>query len=218
MTRHLKQNNGARPPRQLGASHASTERSLGAAGIAIYPGAGQARVHMQLSDGMLKGKKVVVSLSLLMPLLAFGGEPPALPCKTPKELMRAVEYALKRQDTNFFWKLHYWTNVSAERQERRKSSTLHFKGPQDINISYSDFRLIPAPPDVNKVRRRKDGTEIYPNLPIEGLIAYKNRIVSKDVLGRHIRGEAGGDMEYGRAPDGTWWLTVNVYRPVAPTQ
>jgi len=132
--------------------------------------------------------------------------------------MRAVEYALTRQDTNFFWKLHCWTNISAERQERRKSSTLHFKDPGDIKKSYSNFRLVPVPPDINKVRRRKDGGAIYPNIPIEGLIAYDCQIVSKDFLGRRTSGGAGGDIEYGRTLDGTYWLTVMVYGPPSQTQ
>ena len=40
---------------------------------------------------------------------------PALPCKSPQELLKAVEYALTSQDTNYFWKLCYWKDVPAGR-------------------------------------------------------------------------------------------------------
>jgi hypothetical protein len=158
-------------------------------------------------------------------MAAMGGAAPALPCKSAQELLKAVEYALTNQDTNYFWKLCYWKDVPAADEPMYKRIWLiHFKQPSDATKEYSGFRLQPLPKDydVNKPKpRRRGGNEfVGPNLPIIGFIGYKTKgtLADVDIRGRSARYSAGGDIEYSKAPDGTYWLPVNVPVPVGPNK
>jgi hypothetical protein len=137
--------------------------------------------------------------------------PPALPCKSPEELLKAVQYALTYQDTNYFWKLCYWKEVPvADEPLHKRIGLIHFKQKDDVTKSYSGFRLLPAPPDVNKPRpRRKNGPLVAPNLPITGLIGYKTKGTATAIIGEPSRYSAVGDVAYGKAPDGTYWLPLS---------
>jgi hypothetical protein len=146
--------------------------------------------------------------------------PPALPCKSPKELLKAVEYALTSQDTNYFFKLCYWKDVPATNQPMKKQTLrfLYFKGEDDLTKNYSGFRLVPAPSYANKPRLRSSrGRDLVaPNIPIVGLINYKTKGTTSGLLGKSSRYSAGGDVEYGKAPDGTYWVPINVPVPAPP--
>src|SRR5262245_8454277 len=145
---------------------------------------------------------------------AAADKAPALPCKSPTELAQAVDYALNNQDTNVFWKLCYWKYVSAADESRSRRITLiHFKYADDLTKTYSRFQLLPSLPDANTPRPknpRNNRVQRVPNLPVVGLIGYRTRGTSRGLTGEVIRYSAGGDMEYGRAPDGTYWLTIDV--------
>ena len=167
--------------------------------------------------------KIILSLLLVGPSVFAAA--PALPCKSPQELLKAVEYALTNQDTNYFWKLCYWKDVPAADEPMRRSYWLiHFKTPSDATKNYSGFRLLPLPKDydVNKPKLRKRGGSDYvgPNLPIIGFIGYKTTGTLADVelKGRAARFSAGGDIEYSKAPDGTYWLPVNIPVPAPAKQ
>jgi hypothetical protein len=154
------------------------------------------------------------SLALVFVLFAaarcLSATPPPLPCKSPEELLKAVEFALTNQDTNYFWQLCYWKDVPKTNElTQRRIRLIHFKN-RDETKNYSDFRLLPAPADVNKPRFNRQ-----PNLPILGFIGYKTKGTTQ-IGDKTSRYSAGGDIEYGKAPDGTYWLTVNVPVSAAP--
>lgn len=140
--------------------------------------------------------------------------PPTLPCKSPAALVEAVEYALNSQDTNFFFSLCYWDNVPAGEQPINKSiARVHFKHSDDLSKSYSRFQLQPPPADANSPRPKKPRAkqvQRVPNLTVVGMISYRTRGTAQGLTSETIRFSAAGDMEYGRAPDGTYWLTVHI--------
>jgi hypothetical protein len=94
-------------------------------------------------------------------------EAPQGPYKTPERLKGAVEFALVHQDTNFFWSLHCWTNVTpdAERIHRILSTGL-FENSSGDRYKFRSFGFR-APLDGDNVPKRvKGGSYSQWNIPI----------------------------------------------------
>src|SRR5258706_7578994 len=144
---------------------------------------------------------------------------PQPPFKTAEELKRAVEFALVRQDTNLFWSLHCWTNVTAqaERIHRKFSEGLFEKSPRD-RYKFRSFGFRPPFSNDNVPKRRKNGSYSQWNVPIDGYVFFNQYGRDGESLPGYPHGtkfSADGGLGYGKRPDGTYWLAV--VTDVAPT-
>src|SRR5437870_3559744 len=122
---------------------------------------------------------MAVSLLLLAPLASSGKTTPKLPCKTPQELMGAVKSALESQDTNTFWKLHCWTNVSLEdgRWIRKPAYGL-FKTSDDEKILYKSFSVRGVEKGYNAPRPVGPKGSLQYNIPVTGIITFTSKVTS----------------------------------------
>lgn len=143
-------------------------------------------------------------------------EPPTFPCKTPQKLLSAVRYALENQDTNLFWSLHCWTNVPPISERNHKGVTsVYFKQDASDHLTFSSFRIIDPPHDYTNTARFRNGGERYFNIPVTGIIAFREKARKANPVfpSKPLVYSADGEAPFGRTADGTYALAVKADTP-----
>jgi hypothetical protein len=169
--------------------------------------------------------RIICGLIISLAVQCGRAAEPAPPCKTPKELMKCVQHALQTQDTNLFWKLHCWTNVSPKLERFHKFAlSSYFKKYPDDRMTFGSFRILPPLPEHTRTVTRRNGSQSQQNLPVEGWITFRQKgtsrlegLVGADGLGKRYTFSADGELLFGKAADGNYWLSVIISTPPANT-
>ena len=148
----------------------------------------------------------VVILSLAFISCSANKVKPELPCRTPQQLKRALDYALNANDTNYLWQLYTWTNVAPTSEQAEKQIQLQFHPEQSGDWSvFKSFRVVtPPPPDLQAIATRTDPTKARFNIPIQGVIYCDQKMLKRSVHSSF------GHMEFpfGQLPDGSCAVAV----------
>jgi hypothetical protein len=145
-------------------------------------------------------------LPLLILVAGFSQGVVAAPlCKTPEDLRVAFEACLKAGDTNQFWKLHCWTNVSRSDESMHKSLTGGSVAlPAGEKLLRCKTAIGPPLKKSNTPRPVKKGGFIRPNIPVTGVIGFSQMFSGFAVE---------NFVEFGKGPDGNYWLVVPILVP-----
>src|SRR5262245_8988741 len=103
-----------------------------------------------------------------------GPPPTAPPYHSAKELRDAVKAVLGVQDTNAFWRLTCWTNVSPEDERSHKKASLNanFKQTPQDTVSYGGFSIKSVEKGFgNPTPIGPKGLLAY-NIPVTGVITF----------------------------------------------
>ena len=153
-----------------------------------------------------------MSMRRLLPLLILGAGlshvvVAAPPCKTPEDLRVAFETCLKTGDTNQYWKLHCWTNVSRSDETMHKSLTVGSVAlPAGEKLLRCKTTIGPPLKQSNTPRPVKKAGFLKPNIPVTGVIGF-SQVFSTFVVESFV--------EFGKGPDGNYWLVVPILVPNA---
>jgi hypothetical protein len=162
--------------------------------------------------------RVTPLLATAMMLLAPLTHSQTATCKTPQELEAAVRTALLAQDTNTFWRLHCWTNVSSrdEAMHRTAAFNANFKQLPGDDVTYSSFRIKTADPGINTPRPAGTRGLIQYNIPVTGVILFTMKGSSPSQFGgKPIRFSNDNGLYFGKGGDGNFWLSVEIFVPQA---
>ncbi len=140
---------------------------------------------------------------------------PTLPCKTPQELLAAVRYSFENHDTNLFWRLHCWTNISekAERIQRGVYAVYFKEAPSDV-LAFKSFKSVQPPPAwYTNMSKGQSGSTLRFNIPLKGVIFFRQhttRTHESPVLKKPLVSsmDSGGELPFGVTGDGTFWIAV----------
>jgi hypothetical protein len=153
-----------------------------------------------------------MSMRRLLPLLILAAGfshvvVAAPPCKTPEDLRVAFEACLRTADTNGFWKLHCWTNVSRSDQITHKSLTAGSVAlPAGEKLLRCRTSIGPPLKQSNTPKPVKKAGFLKPNIPVTGVIGF-SQVFSTFVVESFV--------EFGKGPDGSYWFVVPILVPDA---
>ena len=193
----------------------------------------------RIGPGLSTAEAATARLRTEPPRPARAAHAQKLPCKTPKELEAAIQAALQAQDTNAFWQLHCWTNVSTRDEAMHKHAAFNgnFQQLPGDRFAYSSFRIEGVEPGFNtprpvRARRARNlpttsgsgtntdepaeivGVDQY-NIPVTGVITFKSEGSSPSQFeGREpVRFSSDNGLYFGKGPDGNFWLAVEIFVP-----
>jgi hypothetical protein len=162
----------------------------------------------------MKSFLLALALTLLTPAVHTHAQ--SAPCKTPKELEAAVRATLQAQDTNAFWKLYCWTNVSPRDEASEKIAALNanFKSLPGDQVGYGSFRIKPVEPGFNTPRPLGNRGATQYNIPVTGVITFTMKGSSPSQFGnKPIRFTNDNGLYFGKGPGGNFWLAVETFVP-----